>query len=323
MANPLSLWNVQHQKQLQETISCAKQHKTPFAVFDADNTIWKHDLTECLLAWLEKRGLISLDRFETTLLPIPSRPRESIYGYYIRLGQLMGHSASYLWSAQAFQGLELNQLRMEISDMMKSTEAMNVSVYEDEKLVFHPVSIPQIFPFQKELIAELQRNGIAVWVVSASLEELVRMVVSDPEYGIDIPPERVIGVNMLIRTKKEEIWTSAQHRERGMKGDEFFDKDRLSGILTHHIYAPVTWYAGKVAAIQEWIHPTIRPLLVAGDSPNDFYMQFYANAMAGGTRLRIHRTDSHKEKLHAAIERRLGSKSAHFDPAMGWLEVSF
>ena len=57
--------------------------------------------------------------------------------------------------------------------------------------------------------------------------------------------------------------------------------------MTYHLYAPATWYAGKVAAIKEWIHPSQRPILVAGDSPNDFYMQFYANVEEGGVRLRI------------------------------------
>jgi hypothetical protein len=64
-------------------------------------------------------------------------------------------------------------------------------------------------------------------------------------------------------------------------------------------------------------------MLVAGDPPNDFYMQFYANAKAGGTRLRIHRKDSHKKKLEEEKKKRSSSKNSLFDPKKGWLEVSF
>ena len=149
------------------------------------------------------------------------------------------------------------------------------------------------------------------------------MVVSDPDFGLHIPPERVIGVNMLVQKNDGSVWSSAQHRMRGLKGDAYFAQERLQGVFTHHLYAPATWYAGKVAAIQEWIHPNIRPLLAAGDSPNDFYMQFYANATAGGTRLRIHRKDSHKKKLREEISKRTVSKDQNFDPEKGWLEVSF
>ena len=75
------------------------------------------------------------------------------------------------------------------------------------------------------------------------------------------------------------------------------------------MYAPATWYAGKVAAIKEWIHPSQRPILVAGDSPNDFYMQFYANVEEGGVRVRIHRKDAHKEELELDIAARKGGEN--------------
>ena len=77
----------------------------------------------------------------------------------------------------------------------------------------------------------------------------------------------------------------------------------------------------NLAAIQEWIDPTQRPILVAGDSPNDFYMQFYCDVESGGVRLRIHRKDSHKERLHQEISRRQNG-TANENPALGWLEVT-
>ena len=323
MANPLSSWSPVHQKQLRATINSAKKDPDSYVVFDADNTIWKDDVTEGMMAWLEQKGVISLDGFADNLLPIPPKPMESVYGYYDRLCSQLGHSACYLWSAQAFQGVELNVMRSELKEMMATNDPMRVTCYHNDELTTIEIPVPKIFTAQVELIAELQKNDIDVWVVSASLEDLVRMVVSDPVFGILIPAEKVIGVNMLMHSPNGSVWASAQHRENGMVGDDYFTTDRLSGVLSHHIYAPATWYVGKVAAIQEWIHPHKRPMLVAGDSPNDFSMQFYANAKEGGTRLRIHRKDSHKKMLEEEKKKRSSSKNSLFDPKKGWLEVSF
>jgi phosphoserine phosphatase len=258
MANPLSSWSPAHQKQLRSTIKAAQKDPDSFVVFDGDNTIWKHDVTEGMMAWLEQKGVITLDAFEDNLLPIAPKPMESVYGYYDRLCAQMGHSACYLWSAQAFQGVTLSVMRSELKAMMATSEPIRVTRYHQDKLTTIDVPVPTIFTEQVELISELQKNDIDVWVVSASLEELVRMVVSDPDFGVNIPPEKVIGVNMLIHSPDGSVWASAQHRQGGMMGADYFTEERLSGVLSHHIYAPATWYAGKVAAIQEWTHARCR-----------------------------------------------------------------
>ena len=98
-------------------------------------------------------------------------------------------------------------------------------------------------------------------------------------------------------------------------------KERLRFTLSTVPYAPLTWYGGKVAAILEWIESIDKPMLVAGDSPNDFYMQFYCDVESGGIRLRIHRKESHKERLHQEISRRQNG-TANGNPALGWLEVT-
>ena len=169
----------------------------------------------------------------------------------------------------------------------------------------------------------MRKNNIEPWVVSASAEEIVRMIVSDPKYGLHIKPEHVIGVNLLLSYETGQVISSAEERKAGHIGKFYFSKERMQAILTHHFYAPATWYAGKVAAIKEWIHPSQRPLLVAGDSPNDFYMQFYANVEGGGLRLRIHRKNSHKNLLEQEIMlRKQGENNADPLPQEGWIEVT-
>lgn len=54
-------WSPQHQAQIRAAIAHAKRvNPHPFAVFDADNTIWQHDLVESLLGWLSAKQLLKL-----------------------------------------------------------------------------------------------------------------------------------------------------------------------------------------------------------------------------------------------------------------------
>lgn len=58
---------------------CARQPAgEPYAVFDADNTTWKNDIEEGLLAFMEQRGLLSPGKFDTSLKPIAFKPGESL-----------------------------------------------------------------------------------------------------------------------------------------------------------------------------------------------------------------------------------------------------
>ena len=53
----LELWSIAHRNQIRLAVESAlsTSQGTPFAVFDADNTIWKHDITEGLLAYMSVR----------------------------------------------------------------------------------------------------------------------------------------------------------------------------------------------------------------------------------------------------------------------------
>jgi phosphorylcholine phosphatase len=288
----------------------------PFAVFDADNTIWKHDLEEALLAWLERKGKIAVQDFPVSLLPLPPLPDEGASAYCQRLCA-WDLSIGYLWNAQAFHGFSLAELREEIREMMADGQPIPVEGPGNSKLIF---KVPKPYPAQIQLIGELQRRGVDVWAVSASLEELVRMVASDPLYGICIPPGRVIGVNLLLQRRDGSRFASAWDRTKGMEPADYRSEERMQSILTQHLYAPATWFAGKVSAIKQWIHPAQRPMLAAGDSPNDFHMQFYADAANGGIRLRVNRSGAHGKKLAEEIRRRQILAPADPAPEEGWIE---
>ena len=118
-ANVMNHWSMFHQQQIQLAIETAfEQSDSPFAVFDADNTIWKHDIEEALLAWLEYRGLVGLNDLPASILPFPVRANDSLFSYYEHLSE-MDHSICYLWACQAFAGFSLRDLHTEINKMLQ------------------------------------------------------------------------------------------------------------------------------------------------------------------------------------------------------------
>ena len=148
------------------------------------------------------------------------------------------------------------------------------------------------------------------------------MVISDPTYGINLPPERVIGVNMILRDQNGNPFISAHERMSDKKGfNHYFSAHRQAARLTAYLHAPATWYAGKVAAIKEWIASQQKPILVAGDSPNDFHMQFYTNVQQGGIRLRIVTNPNHKRLLEEEIQQQV-KKNPSVWADRGWLETT-
>ena len=321
----MDLWPKKQRVALEEMISIASKDPQAFAVFDADNTLWHHDVEEALIAWMDFKSIIDLSQMNSYLLPIPPLRDESAYGYYSRLSQ-KSHASSYLWAVQTLAGFSLKEIQNMLDEMMSfkglipTTRTLKTNDRTEKKECF--IETPTIFPAQSQLIKTLQKNNINVWVVSASAEDLVRMLCSNPHYGLCIPPEKIIGVNMLLTATNGAIFSSAEERIRGEKGFEYyFSEQRMNSRMTHHLYTPATWYSGKVSGIKEWIHPSKRPFLVAGDSPNDFYMQFYADVNAGGIRLRITKNPKHKEDLRA-MQQLYSEGPQDEKPYKGWVEVS-
>ena len=308
-----SLWSADHRQQIDAAINSHKEQQ-PYAVFDADNTVWKHDITEGLLAWMSANEGLSLQTLPKEIFAYPPTPEDTLFSYYERMCGI-DHSVGYLWAAQAFAGYTLAELRTATKQLMASEGTITVPMPGGTS---QEIPVPKIFPAQRQLIQDLRSKGVKVWVVSASPEEIVRFVVADPEYGIALPPEQVIGVNLMLTHPNGEITVGALERSAGNMGlDYYFSEQRLQATLGTVPFAPLPWYAGKVAAIQEWITPAQRPILVAGDSPNDFYMQFFSSAV----KLRIHRKDSHKQRLSSEQSRRTGGNTDP-RPSQGWIEVT-
>jgi hypothetical protein len=175
---------------------------------------------------------------------------------------------------------------------------------------------PAIHAGQRELIEALRASGIHVYVVTAAAEELSRMILSDPRYGLDIPPKDVIGVTMLLRDPKDGSVTTAR---RQIALGHFLDADyplrrHRAMILTPTLWTPETWFEGKVAGIQAYIDPVRRPWLAVGDSRSDWPMLFYA----AGLRLWVNHDATATDALAKTRAARAATEaSADYHPPLG------
>lgn len=292
-----------------------------YAVFDADNTIWNHDLEEALLPFLENRGTLSPAALDPSLKPVALLPGETLYGYYRRLCDI-DDKICYPWIAQVFAGRSLGALKADVDAMMASTAPIPVTYRENGRVVSGTVMPPRIYPAQRALIARLKARGVRVYVVTAAAEELVRMVVSDPRYGLDVAPADVIGVTMLLRDPADgNVTTARKQIAAGHFLDTLYPPARHAAmILTPALWSPLTWYEGKVAGIDAYIDPVRRPLLVAGDSRSDWAMLF----RSGAVRLWVNRSAATTSALTAERDRRAAEeRKLHLSPSLpadkGWV----
>jgi phosphoserine phosphatase len=266
------------------------------------------------MPWLENKGLLSLEGLDPAITPIATIKGESLWNYYQRLCDI-DDSIGYLWVCQVFEGLSLAMLReniREVFDEVRPIPTTRIIQGENVEVAVHP---PKVFRAQIELIQTLTTAGVEVWVVSAALEELVRMVAADPAYGLNVPAERVIGVNLLMKNSDDSLRVSAHDRQVLRGYQSYFSPERLEATLTHHLFAPATWYQGKVSAIRKWIAHSKAPLLVAGDSQNDLPMLFEVEGTGKGIRLWVDRKTKYRDAAIAQAKRR----GQLMDEAHGWL----
>lgn len=289
-------------------------HQGEYAVFDADNTIWYQDLEETLLAFLENKKVITRQTLDPSLEIIPFHPDDTLVSYGYRLYDL-DHDVGYPWLARAFSGHSLSSLKRYVDELFAlDGQVIPCQYWKNDKLCEYRPRAPRIYPAQRDLINFLMENGIEVYIITAALEELVRMVVSDPKYGINIKPENVIGLTTLLTDPQtHELTTARKQIENGVFWDDIFSKEQHYAMeITSHMCGPQTFYEGKVAALKAYIHPIKKPILAAGDSLSDHCMLFSSDPAKDGLKLWInHRKEdweiTQKEsQKRAAQEKELG-----------------
>ncbi|GMK58948.1 hypothetical protein CspeluHIS016_0603900 [Cutaneotrichosporon spelunceum] len=275
-----------------DSMIASKANSSNYAIFDWDNTSDRYDLEESLMPYLESIGVLTLDKMDPTLRIVPPQEGESVYGYYLRLCDI-DDNVCYWWAAAVFSGFKLDELKGHVDDLMAVNGTIKTT-YSDENgtRIDTEVHTPQIFRGQVELYNRLMANGIAVYIISAASEELVRMVASDPKYGYNLPPENVIGVSLLLNNSG--VLTTA----RKQIADGVYNNSNGDFVLTPTLWAPATWMTGKWAAVLSYINQWKLPVLAAGDTPvSDGPMIFHGINHDGGIKLWVNRKASYMEEI--------------------------
>lgn len=322
----LQHWPAEAAQKLQ-TLIAANAHQGAFAVFDADNTSYHHDLVGSLLPFMEARGVLTRDTMHPALKIIPFRDsagqRETLYSYYYRLGEI-DDQVAYPWASQIFSGFTLRELKGHLDDMLATGGTIPAQYYQGEQLVHVAVEPPRLQRGQQELYGALMAHGIEVYVVSAAAEELVRMVLADPQYGYHVKPQNVIGVSLLLRDRRTGDITTARKR---IAEHHYDPADLMDHELTPSLWAPLPWYEGKQAAIHTYIHPWKKPVLVAGDTPaSDGPMFLRApDVDRGSMRLFVARKPDYHDRIRAMQVHHAAAQSEHGHPVTAdrnWIVVT-
>jgi len=318
-------WPAEQGAQLSELLA-RFDHQGEYAVFDADNTIWRDDIEEALLPYLEMLGVLGRDTIDPSLKLIPFKADESLHSYYSRLCEI-DDKVSYPWIAQVFAGFTLGELKAYVDELFAYGRPIPTTRYDGDVVVPTTVDPPVIYPRQQELINALRQAGIQVYVMTAASEELVRMVVSDPKYGLGIDPKHVFGMTMLLKDPKTgEVTTARKQIEEGHFLDGTYTPEKhASMVVTPYLWSPVTTYVGKLAAIMEYVDPYRRPILVAGDSPSDWHLLFYSDVQRGGARIWVDFKRAHTDRLEVEKARRADLQKhvgVTVDAGDGWIMVT-
>lgn len=175
---------------------------------------------------------------------------------YEAIGGTFSHDISYPWVLYLFHGMtveETKALAKEANDFgignklgKYTLESSDVLTGEAGKVSYKYKSGLRTQPEIANLFHEFEKNGIKVYVVSASLQDIVQVFASDKSYGYNINPENVFGMRLE------------------MDGNKYIAEYRKG--------YPQTQTKGKVETINKYIrtqHKGKEPLLVAGDSGGD------------------------------------------------------
>ena len=212
-----------------------------YAVFDFDNTCIYNDIGEAVLAYLclerKLKNLFLLDE------EYPSAYYyKKVFERFCDLsdrGDILGASKLAYLALVGYSRQEIEQIVGEV---------LGYEGYElGEQDIFGRKFAKglRIRGEAKELMDLARHRKSGLWVVTASGQVLVESMLRRwfPEY-----PFGCIGL-----TSEEE-----------------------KGLLTERLVGPLPVLENKVTAIQARIHSTRRPILAAGDSPNDRAMLEYA-----------------------------------------------
>jgi phosphoserine phosphatase len=161
----------------------------PYAAFDADGTLWATDSGDIFYEYI----------IQNKLVPLPKDP----WAYYLDKKSKDPKSA-YLWLAQIFEGIDIEQVRIWAKEAFK-TAAPLPTFYE-----------------QKAIIDHLHAQKVQVYIVTAS----IKWAVEPYAHLYNIPSENVVGVETKLEQGKVTTIQNGPVTYRKGKVDGFFEKTK-------------------------------------------------------------------------------------------------
>lgn len=178
---------------------------------------------------------------------------------YEAIGGSFSHDIAYPWVLYLFDNMtmdEVQKLAKEANDFGIGNKLGKYVIESSDRLTGEAGKVKYEYksglrtqPETANLFHEFEKNGIKVYIVSASLEDIVKVFASDKSYGYNLSPDSVYGMRLEMNGNKYK----AEYK---------------------HGY-PQTQTKGKVEVINRFLKPKHRgkdPILVAGDSVGDANM---------------------------------------------------
>lgn len=178
---------------------------------------------------------------------------------YEAIGGSFSHDISYPWVLYLFHGMttdEVTELAKEANNYGLGEkigkyiiESSDILTGRTGKVSYSYNSGLRIQSEIANLFEVFKKNGIEVYVVSASLQDIVKVFATDPSFGYNLNPDNIYGMRLE------------------MNGNKYTYNYRKG--------YPQTQTKGKVETINRFIKPKHGykdPILVAGDSSGDYNM---------------------------------------------------
>jgi phosphoserine phosphatase len=242
------------------------------AAFDCDGTLIRGDGNEAIIEVLHLWQKFDFHQELRSLLGVSFRdddtPVSFCHDFMSRVGSDIAPSAAqeaiFRWAVRIFEG-------MSPRDLVEATDAVMQGSVQTTTFIK-----PEIFTPMAQLIAELRRRGVDVWIITASTPWGVRRLVQQHinpvlvDKGVlEIPLENVVGLAPTMIDKD-----GAEKSDRDLCADARYlalDRERLSQLkITRTIADPAPTFEGKATVVRSLL-PS-KPILAAGDGRNDFAM---------------------------------------------------
>ena len=178
---------------------------------------------------------------------------------YEAIGGSFSHDVAYPWVLYLFDNMtvdEVQKLAKEANDFGIGNKLGKYVLESSDKLAGEAGKVRYEYksglrtqPETANLFHEFEKNGITVYIISASLEDIVKVFANDKSYGYNLKSENVYGMRLEMNGNK-------------------YRAEYKSGY-------PQTQTKGKVEIINKYLKPKHGgkdPILVAGDSAGDVNM---------------------------------------------------